>query len=263
VGAALVYLPVRYHDLNGWHRHCVGLVVRPPWCSHSEQNSMVLSSSFSLYRHIQHKHWNVGIFRYYEWKQVPNFLLAAPILVLSITGVYRWIHWSLITVYGKGKIPVTHKSIVFGWPPEALSESVSVSSEENADRGREAARNTDQRITLSTERNLLLENPWLLGHYAILAILAFLGLVIAHVQISTRMICSSSPAIIWFIAHCLLAPSSSSSAIDGSSKPNDKEQNFNSGYPFIGGIRSRMVLFYVGLYMVLGVILHVNFLPWT
>lgn len=237
MGAILVAFPVRYHDWKGWERHCVSSEVRPLWCSYSDENPSILGSSFSLYRHIQDKHWNVGFFRYYEWKQIPNFLLAAPILVLSISGAYRWIHWSLITVYGKGKAP-SYKNVFVGWPFQALAESVSSSG---------------TAIT-ATVSNLLLQNPHLLGHYAILAILAFLGLTIAHVQISTRMICSTSPAIIWVIAESLL---------DDTPKLEKSEQKNDRLVTVVAKKRSSIVWFYVRLYMLLGVLLHVNFLPWT
>jgi phosphatidylinositol glycan class V len=253
IGAILVALPVRYHDFKGWERHCVGSGVRPSWCSHNDENPSVLGSSFSLYRYIQDKHWNVGFFRYYEWKQIPNFLLAAPILLLSIAGVYRWIHWALISVYGKGKAPSSYKSIFIGWPLDALSRSVSVSGAAVI-----ATTTNTKRPTPSTERHLLLKNHHLLGHYAILAILTLLGLVIAHVQISTRMICSTSPAIIWFIAHCLLA-----SPLDGSLKFIGNEQTKNGQVFFVVKYRSILISCYIGLYMFLGIILHVNFLPWT
>lgn len=36
------------------------------------------------YQHIQRKHWNVGPFRYFEFKQMPNFLLAVPIAILVL-----------------------------------------------------------------------------------------------------------------------------------------------------------------------------------
>jgi phosphatidylinositol glycan class V len=258
MGAILIAFPVKYHDWKGWERHCTFLGDRPLWCSYSDDNPYFLGSSFSLYRHVQDKHWNVGFFRYYEWKQVPNFLLAAPILILSIAGVYQWIHWALITVYGKGKPPSSYKNLFVGWPIDALSDSVSVFSE--------TITYTASRIiqpTPSAESRLLLKNPHLLGHYAILAILTFLGLVIAHVQISTRMICSTSPAIVWFIAHCLLASPSSSTASDGTAKSKENEQKKNQYFSSIVENRSNVVWFYVGLYMCLGVILHVNFLPWT
>ncbi len=234
MGAILVASPVRYHDWKGWERHCVSSGVQPLWCSYNNENPSILGSSFSLYRHIQDKHWNVGFFRYYEWKQIPNFLLAAPILVLSISGAYRWINWSLITVYGKGKAPSTYKNVFVGWPFQALAESVSSST--------------------ASESSPLLENPQLLGHYAILAILAFLGLTIAHVQISTRMICSTSPAIIWLIAESLL---------DDTPKVEENEQKNDRLVSVVAKKLPSLVWVYVRLYMFLGVILHVNFLPWT
>jgi phosphatidylinositol glycan class V len=200
----------------------------------------------------------VGFFRYYEWKQVPNFLLAAPILMLSIAGVYQWIHWALITVYGKGKAPSSYKNLFVGWPIDALSDSVSVSNASIAGTASKIIRPTP-----STESRLLLKNPHLLGHYAIVAILTFLGLVIAHVQISTRMICSTSPAIIWYIAHCLLSLPSPSTASYGTTKSKENEQKKNRRFSFIVQNQSKVVWFYVGLYMFLGAILHVNFLPWT
>ena len=80
-------------------------------------------------------------------------------------------------------------------------------------------------------------NPKLLSHYTILAGLTALGLVVAHVQISTRMICSSSPAIIWLLTWCHL------------------QEGKTMG--------RRFVQVYTILFILLGIILHVNFLPWT
>ena len=252
VGAFFVALPVRYHDLKGWERHCVDATeVRPEWCNNSNEGSSVLNSPFSLYSHIQGKHWNVGFFRYYEWKQIPNFLLAAPILLLSAAGVYRWIYWSLVTDYGRGKIPSSYKMILFGWPLHALSESVSCNGgvtdstrivDSSTPPSMSNINSTNEIVLSLSSRDLLIENGRLLGHFAILAILTLIGLVIAHVQISTRMICSTSPAIIWSISFCLL-------------KPSEKEGSISR--------LSQLVWLYVVLYMLLGVILHVNFLPWT
>eukprot|EP00536_Pseudo-nitzschia_multiseries_P007878 jgi/Psemu1/196614/e_gw1.190.3.1 len=250
MGAVLVALPIRYHDLKGWDRHCVGAAARPSWCSYGNENPSVLNTSFSLYRYIQDKHWNVGFFRYYELKQIPNFLLAAPIITLSTMGVYRWIHSSLANTYGKGKIPSKLKLIFVGWPLHALAESVSVYGG-----GTSAGPSSDS-------WSLLLENPYLLGHYAILAIVTVLGIVIAHVQISTRMICSTSPAIIWFMAHCLLSPPAASPG-DSPSQSNQNRRKSGRYLSVIQQNRSKIVTFYIVLYMVLGMILHVNFLPWT
>lgn len=36
-----------------------------------------------VYAHIQEKYWGVGLFKYYQLKQIPNFALAFPILYLT------------------------------------------------------------------------------------------------------------------------------------------------------------------------------------
>lgn len=50
-----------------------------PWCSAGEYPD--------VYRFVQAEYWNVGLFNYYEPKQAPNFLLAAPALAWSAACV--------------------------------------------------------------------------------------------------------------------------------------------------------------------------------
>ena len=259
MGAILVYFPARYHDFMGWKRHCVNSGVRPSWCSYGFENQFVLNSSFSLYRHVQAKHWNVGLFHYYRWEQIPNFILAAPILALGMLGVYRWIHWALTIYFFKDKVLSAHQKLFTEWPVHALSESVSVSSESivvySSKYGQTKA---------FTHSHLLLENPSMLGYYAVLAIVTFLGLTIAHVQISTRMICSTSPAIIWFISYCILTlPPNTSHENICTQKFKENMLRKNRLFCFIVENRQKLLWFYAGLFMFLGATLHVNFLPWT
>ncbi len=42
------------------------------------------------YDHIQSKYWHVGWFKYYTAKQAPNFALSAPVLILSLCGIYQY-----------------------------------------------------------------------------------------------------------------------------------------------------------------------------
>ena len=213
----VIFLPVRYHDQSGYSRNCRNdSTIRPKWCLEG-------SSSFSLYGWTQRQHWNVGFFRYYELKHIPNFLLAAPILALSSLAVFLWIRDSMVA-YGKGKVPSTPYMILIGWPVQALADSV-------------ASESTFSPAPPTAVHDFLISNPKLLGHYAILAGLALVGLLVAHVQISTRMICSSSPAMTWFLTYILLQDE------------NPRLRQF--------------VKIYTALYMLLGVILHVNCLPWT
>lgn len=62
---------VRYGRSQGYHL----LGDAPsPWC----RERLPLS-----YSYIQKQHWDVGFLHYYQIKQLPNFLLAAPIIILS------------------------------------------------------------------------------------------------------------------------------------------------------------------------------------
>ena len=108
-----------------------------PWCD------SVFPNVSAMYGFIQREYWNVGLFRYYEPKQVscrskiqgtiaaemikaPNFLLAMPMSTLSLHGAwcyffggvkawrsldvrsYMW-HWVLLTCLG---ITVAHVQII-------------------------------------------------------------------------------------------------------------------------------------------------------
>ncbi|KAM4046197.1 GPI mannosyltransferase 2 isoform 1-T1 [Anomaloglossus baeobatrachus] len=53
----------------------------PAWCS----------ISFPLaYSHIQSEYWDVGLFRYFKLQQFPNFLLALPVLILSVSTILEY-----------------------------------------------------------------------------------------------------------------------------------------------------------------------------
>jgi hypothetical protein len=250
--ASLVAYPTLYHDRRGYDYHCLEDPMQrqqtladlpthrvPAWCERGK-----IDRQFSLYALVQRKYWNVGLFRYYEIKQIPNFILALPVLALSFAAVVSWIAQSWDRHKAKQVTRNTTTSIrgvvpdVIRWAFVALGSSsgdVPVGGDMKS------------HASLSSETVTLL-GPDLLPSYAILAGFALVGTFIAHVQVSTRLIFSSCPAMYWFISDMLV---------------NDKGI---VGRKRLGKrvAQAPLILYsYFALYNILGVIMHVNWLPWT
>lgn len=52
-----------------------------PWCDNFLPDA---------YGYVQSRYWNVGFLRYYQMHQIPNFLLAAPVLIISFSALARF-----------------------------------------------------------------------------------------------------------------------------------------------------------------------------
>ncbi|KAI9319934.1 GPI mannosyltransferase 2 [Dichotomocladium elegans] len=67
----------------GYRSFCLGSSIEPrrPWCT---------SMPPLLYSFVQKHYWGNGFLAYYETKQIPNFLIAMPILCLSVAGIVRY-----------------------------------------------------------------------------------------------------------------------------------------------------------------------------
>lgn len=215
--AILVIVPLFIHDQRGYRLHCQGEIINAD-CEH-------LTGTF--YNYIQRKHWNVGFLHYFQLKQIPNFLLAAPILIYSGAGAWNWIRISWEKQPEALKLQCW-KSRLFNWAFWALQQS-----------------KMPDEIVRSPADTLFA--PAMLAHYAILAMAALLGFTTAHVQISTRLICSASPAIYWQLTRSCL-----SKKTNVTKEGNKSERLWNP-----------TVVIYLGIYVVVGTIMHVNFLPWT
>lgn len=57
------------------------------------------------YSHVQNTHWNVGFLRYYEFRQIPNFILALPVSVLSVSSVIYYYRHNRMRCLTLGLIP--------------------------------------------------------------------------------------------------------------------------------------------------------------
>ena len=85
---AVVVLPFAAFQLYGYRKYCSlhnasdGAVEAPfEWC----QWTLPLP-----YLYIQEHYWNVGFLRYFQLKQIPNFLLALPVVCLSLYALWNY-----------------------------------------------------------------------------------------------------------------------------------------------------------------------------
>jgi len=74
---AMTFFPFGFFQIWAFTRLCPGR----PWCN----APVPLAYSF-----IQSHYWSVGLFRYWTLAQLPNFVLAAPLLCLGVWGLYRY-----------------------------------------------------------------------------------------------------------------------------------------------------------------------------
>ena len=43
------------------------------------------------YSYVQKTHWNLGFLNYYQLKQIPNFMMATPVVILSLVSVWIYV----------------------------------------------------------------------------------------------------------------------------------------------------------------------------
>jgi len=254
----IILFPVLYHDYNGYYIHCIQAhkAIRPPWCQDAvpifgiypyfallDVWDMKWFKTFPLYRHVQSKYWNVGFLRYYEWKQVPNFLLAFPVLFLGTCAVLTWIRqsWGFFTREKKRDSTTeanTWRQKLF-WPVQWVTFAF-------------RSFDTSPELTIKDieEREqpvVMLVGPTYLAYYGVLGAACIVGATIAHVQISTRFIFASCPAIYWYMAYICVS---------------EDKRNQKSLFGRLLLSRSAMICYCVG-FNIAGIVMHVNWLPWT
>ncbi len=139
------------------HNHSLKLPSHEPseWCF----NYIPLA-----YSYVQSHYWGVGLLQYFSWRQIPNFVLAAPMLALVLSQAYKFFQH--------------HKKYCL-----RLGLTSDGSSANNFD--------TYGAKTLPKEAFVYVVHG---------AFLALFALFCIHVQVATRLIASSSPVIYWWMA---------------------------------------------------------------
>lgn len=218
-----VVYPFFQHNKDGIAKHCNQDYISEA-CEAIERNKV------SLYSYVQLKYWNVGLFNYYQLKQLPNFLLASPVIIYSSMAVGEWIllswnRWKISRCPKKKSRDIRRQNdggiigVVKNIPRWAIFSLHDMETDEI---------NSNQILGRRT-----------LAHYAMLCSYIFVGAFFSHIQIATRLIASSCPSFYWFII----------------SLHQKKRNASNTG--------KNMLTLYLLSFNVLGCILHVNWLPWT
>ncbi|BES97852.1 unnamed protein product [Nesidiocoris tenuis] len=177
------------------------------------EGKITCNESFAMpYFQLQETYWDVGFLKYYRYKQIPNFLLAAPLVFIVYYYGLRFLalHRNTI-VYPARLYATTGPPMSVGLPPKALVYIVHA-------------------LYLTTTCVLFI-----------------------NVQVTTRMIASSSPVIYWIASSQFMTKENSLVAFRTSSFRSTDEIK-PSGV---------IISTYFMTYAILGVILFSNNLPWT
>ena len=162
-----------------------------------------------LYAHVQSTYWGVGLFEYYSFRQLPNFALAAPALALCASGCWA----SYVTLRARyGSLPLR----------ELVARGLGL-----------GPRRSERPATGDGART-----PRALPYMAQWLVLSLICLLVANVQVTTRIVCAACPPVYWRMAHVLLRRGGS-----------DR-------------LRAWM-LAYLGVFTIVGTALHSNGFPWT
>lgn len=204
-----------------------------PWCHQEPPIS---------YTYIQQAYWNNGLLSYWELKQVPNFLLALPtlLLVLSTSYTFMCAHWDYVKRLG------LVDNNLLGMPRKPI-------------------------LAVRQYRVLPRECFVFVVHAAALALFA---LFFMNVQVVTRLIMSASPVVPWLAAILTTREDKAAVPLCDTDNPEilykvECRSNLESNTDTIlfqeklDTDVARSVMMYCLGYFLVGTILFSNHLPWT
>ncbi|ORX95224.1 mannosyltransferase [Basidiobolus meristosporus CBS 931.73] len=232
VGLSIVtMLGMMSFQLYGYVSYCVNQNDPRPWCEYRIP---------SIYSFVQEEYWNCGFLRYYEWKQIPNFLLAAPMVILSLSGIWCYAAHDWFRFFSVGiKDRTSSKRYEGPYPVKTTKEHQHVRKAMNA---RPVMLSPIRRISANTNPPKTAALEGLFYTDALLPFIYLWGVLLAyctlamHIQVITRFF-SCMPTVYWFAAHVLVQD------------PKHHEMSI------------RLVLFYFITYGLTGIVLFSNFLP--
>lgn len=207
IGVYFICLCFGSFQLYGYHKFCIlqELSLDPKVINYAIANNLQIPNNHSLpqwcgvrlpYSYVQEEYWkNMGFLSYFQFKQIPNFLLASPCIFILLKFGIEYFYQNNIIYLG--------------------------------------FRNQDKPDFVYVVHSTFL---------------TLFCLFCIHVQVTTRMLASSSPVFYWACASYFKFPLYFNTTV------------FNHIYK---DYKSRFVVLYFFTYFVIGTALFVNFLPFT
>lgn len=171
----LSLIPFILYQIYCYNQFCTDFKVEMPKSikNYGLINKYVLPGEFTRYNHswcyskiplaysfVQSYYWNVGLLKYYEIKQTPNFVLAAPVIIILLPSCIKHLARNL-------KVNVFN---IFTLDNSGNNKKISM---------------------LHPILNVFVIHSFILLVFCVLFI---------HIQVSTRMLCSATPLIYWYCA---------------------------------------------------------------
>ncbi|CAF2115824.1 BnaC08g41770D [Brassica napus] len=232
-----ICLPFVAFQAYGYYNICHGrkLDGLRPWCK---------AKVPLLYNFIQSHYWGVGFFRYFQFKQLPNFLLASPILSLAVCSIISYMKTRpelFISLGFQATEKENRSSARLYSLKDALEPDVITSSNDNRDIRQRKPRRKDVTVINAAAKS---NSPETTGYFSadVFPIVVHVGLMTAtaffimHVQVATRFL-SASPSLYWFASHLIASP---------------KHRKWEY-----------LICSYCAAYILLGTLLFSNFYPFT
>jgi hypothetical protein len=232
----------------------------PAWCGAGANNAR-LPLLRSSYAHVQARYWGVGPLAYWRARQLPNFLLASPALALALAacaGLQLRAQPRTLLLLG-GVLPSASWERRLAEVAAAAARAVLPSRWWVGAAGAAAAPRKDGRGVSSSptrrrRRALAFSSSRRAAVFAVqAAALALFAALTMNVQVATRMLFSSCPALYWAAAE-----------VGGLGEEEEQREEEAEGE----GARRRaptanLLLAYFAVFALAGAVLNPQFLPWT
>lgn len=241
-----IFIPFIAFQAYGYYNICLGFIPDQmrPWCK---------ARVPLLYNYIQSHYWGVGFLRYFQLKQLPNFLLASPILSLALCSIIHYVKLQPEIFFSLGfrGSPEDNDSASVSFPTGSNTRekggyfleqhSSRIHQEDHILRRRKQTIKGEGPVTLPAENDSSDKSRYL--SVIVLPFVLHLGFMVAtaffvmHVQVATRFL-SASPPLYWFASHLMVSPG-------------------------IGKRWGYLIWAYCAAYILLGSLLFSNFYPFT